>query len=142
MSPSESLSVEVETLRRLRRHRADRVERALSAAQRAQRTLLEQIAQAQQALEHTRLEEARQCAQLLSQHQGQVMTFKALKDWSAQERNLSAGTQREEDQLHALHEQKAQQAEHISSVQKQVSQCLREVEKLQELASLLIQEEA
>ena len=142
MSPSESLSVEVETLRRLRRHRADRVERALSAAQRAQRTLLEQIAQAQQALENTRLEEARQCAQLLSQHQGQVMTFKALKDWSAQERNLSAGTQREEDQLHALHEQKAQQAEHISSVQKQVSQCLREVEKLQELASLLIQEEA
>lgn len=141
MSPSDSLIAEVETLRRLRRHRADRVERALSAAQRAQRTLLEQIAQAQQTLEHTRLEEARQCAQLFNQHQGQVMTFKALKDWSAQERNLSAGTLREEGQLQALHEQKTQQAVHISSVQKQVTHCLREVEKLQELARLLTREE-
>ena len=83
MSHSEVLPAEIDTLRRLRRHRADRAERALREAKRAQQALVAHIREAQEILEQTRLEEARQCAQLLSQHQGQVVTFKALKNWSA-----------------------------------------------------------
>ena len=79
MSLSEVLSGEIDTLRRLRRYRADRAERALREAKRAQQALVAHIQQAQATLEQTRLEEARQCAQLLSEHQGQVVTFKALK---------------------------------------------------------------
>jgi len=141
MSLSESLNVEIETLRRLRRHRADRVERELSAAKRHQRALLAQIEQAQKVLEQTRAEEARRTEQLLKQHQGTVMTFNDLKAWGAQERSLSASTQREAGQLQSLQGQRDQQASHICVVQKRVTQCLREVEKLQELVKLLAQED-
>ncbi|AZE92836.1 hypothetical protein C4J95_0705 [Pseudomonas orientalis] len=141
MSLSEPLKVEIETLRRLRRHRADRVERELSAAKRHQRALLAQIEQAQQVLEQTRVEEARRTEQLLKQHQGTVMTFKDLKAWGAQERSLSASTQREVVQLQSLHGQREQQEIQVSLVQKRVTECLREVEKLHELAKLLAEED-
>lgn len=140
MSLSEPLKVEIETLRRLRRHRADRVERELSAAKRHQRALLAQIEQAQQVLEQTRVEEARRTEQLLKQHQGTVMTFTDLKAWGAQERSLSASTQREVVQLQSLHGQREQQEIQVSLVQKRVTECLREVEKLHELAKLLSEE--
>ena len=132
---------EVDTLRRLRRHRADRAERALREAKRHQQALLAQIQQAQEALEQTRLLEIQQTAELLDKHQGQVLSLSQLKSWSTQERSLSAGTRREEGQLHELHGQREQQVVHIASAQKQVSQCLRQVEKLQELSVLLIEEE-
>jgi type III secretion protein O len=141
MSHSESLPPEIDTLRRLRKHRADRAERALREAKRLQRSLQLQIEQAQDALEHTRQQEARQSAELLSKHQGQVISFQALKAWGAEERTLCAGTRREEGQLHELRGQRAQQVLQIDSAQKQVTQCLRQVEKLQELAILLSQEE-
>lgn len=140
MSHSDVLLGEVETLRRLRRHRADRAERALREAKREQQTLLVHIRQAQDALEHTRQEEARQSAQLLSQHQGQTLTLKGLKSWSAQERSLSASTQREEGQLEALRNQRTEKENRVGSAQKQAAECLRQVEKLQELSLLLAQE--
>ncbi|KTC24646.1 type III secretion protein [Pseudomonas marginalis ICMP 9505] len=132
---------ELETLRRLRKHRADRAERALGEAKRHQRALQLQVEQAQQALEQTRLQEAQEGAQLLSQHQGQVISFKQLNSWNTQERSLCASTQREEAQLHELHGQQEQQVIHIDGVQRQVTQRLREVEKLLELSRLLVQEE-
>ena len=140
MSLSEVLSGEIDTLRRLRRYRADRAERALREAKRAQQALVAHIQQAQATLEQTRLEEARQCAQLLSEHQGQVVTFKALKTWSAKEHDLSAGTRREESQLKDLQGQREEQAVQVGSAQKQVTLCLRQVEKIQELSHLLTQE--
>lgn len=140
MSHSDVLLGDVETLRRLRRHRADRAERALREAKRAQQTLLVQIQQAQDALEQTRQEEALQSAQLLSQHQGQVLNLKALKSWGAQERSLSASTQRDKSQLTNLQDQQGEQDSRVGSAQKQVTECLRQVEKLQELSLLLAQE--
>ena len=140
MSHSDVLLGEVETLRRLRRHRADRAERALREAKRAQQSLLAHIQQAQDALERTRQEEARQSAQLLNQHQGQVITLQALKSWGSQERSLSANTLREIGQLEALNEQREEKQARIGSAQKQVTECLRQVEKLQELSLLLTQE--
>ena len=140
MSHSEVLPGEIDTLRRLRRHRADRAERALREAKRAQQALVAHIREAQEILEQTRLEEARQCAQLLSQHQGQVVTFKALKNWSAKERQLSAGTRREEGQLLQLKERQQEQAAQVDHAQKHVTLCLRQVEKIQELSKLLTQE--
>ncbi len=133
---------EIDTLRRLRRHRADRAERALREAKRHQHALLLQIQQAQEALEQTRLQEVQKTAELLEQHQGQVLSLQQLKSWNSQERSLSAGTRREEGQLHELHDRREEQVVHIASAQKQVTQCLKEVEKLQELSVLLTQEEA
>ena len=131
---------ELETLRRLRRHRADRAERALREAKRHQRALQAHIEQAEDALEQTRQQEARQSAQLLSEHQGQVVTLQVLKSWTAKEHTLSADTRREEDSLQALHEQTQAQVIEVHHAQKQASQCLRQVEKLQELSALLAQE--
>lgn len=140
MSHSDMLLGEVETLRRLRRHRADRAERALREAKRAQQALLAHIQQAQDALERTRQEEAQQSAQLLNQHQGQVITLQALKSWGRQERSLSANTQREMGQLEALRGQREEKQASVGSAQKHVTECLRQVEKLQELSLLLVQE--
>lgn len=140
MSHSELLSGEIETLRRLRRYRADRAERALREAKRAQQALVAHVQQIQQALENTRLEEARQSAQLLNDHQGQVVTFQALKSWNRQEQSLSASTRREEGQLRDLQGQQDEQAVEVGMAQKHVTVCLRQVEKLQELANLLTQE--
>ncbi|NWD25885.1 YscO family type III secretion system apparatus protein [Pseudomonas yamanorum] len=132
---------EIDTLRRLRKHRADRAERALRAAKRQQQALLLEIQQAGDALEQTRLDEARKTAELLGKHQGQVISFRDIKSWNAEERTLSADTRREEGQLRELHGQRDEQLTHVDSAQKQVTQCLREVEKLQELSILLAQEE-
>ncbi|WP_308908322.1 type III secretion system stalk subunit SctO [Pseudomonas canadensis] len=140
MSHSEGLLGEVETLRRLRRHRADRAERALREAKRAQQALLANIRQAEDALEQTRCEEAERSAQLLSQHQGQVLNMQALKSWSAQERSLSATTRRGMGQLEALQGQQEEKQISVGRAQKQVTACLRQVEKLQELSLLLAQE--
>lgn len=140
MSHSDVLLGEVETLRRLRRHRADRAERALREAKRAQQALLAHIQQAQDALERTRQEEAQQSAQLLNQHQGQVITLQALKSWGRQERSLSANTQREMGQLEALRGQREEKQASVGSAQKHVTECLRQVAKLQELSLLLVQE--
>jgi hypothetical protein len=131
---------EIETLRRLRRHRADRAERALREAKRARQTLQAHIQDAQQTLEQTRQEEARQSAQLLSQHQGQVLTLKALKSWGLQERSLSASTLRDEGQVQALRAQHTEKEIEVGSAQKYATECLRQVEKLQELSKLLAQE--
>ncbi|MBV4483482.1 type III secretion system stalk subunit SctO [Pseudomonas khavaziana] len=140
MSHSEVISGEIDTLRRLRRHRADRAERALREAKRTQQALVAHIREMQEALERTRQEEVRQCAQLLSEYQGQVVTFKALKNWSAKEQELSAGTQREEHQLLRLQGQQQAQVVQVDQAQKQVTLCLRQVEKIQELSDLLRQE--
>ena len=108
MSHSDVLQGEVETLRRLRRHRADRAERALREAKRAQQALLAHIQRAKDALEQTRQEEARKSAELLSQHQGQVLSLKELKAWGARERSLSASTRREQGQLVQLQDQQGE----------------------------------
>ncbi|AZF45973.1 RspO [Pseudomonas sp. R2-7-07] len=98
------------------------------------------IQQAQDLLEKTRQEEQRQCAQLLSEHQGQVVSVQALKSWNRKEQSLSAGTRREEGQVQQLQGQQEQREVEIGIAQKHVTQCLRQVEKLQELANLLTQE--
>jgi type III secretion protein O len=98
------------------------------------------IQQAKDVLEQTRQEEARQSAELLSQHQGQVLSLKALKSWGAQERSLSASTQREIGQLEALRGQQGESESRVGSAQKHVTECLRQVEKLQELSLLLARE--
>lgn len=131
---------ELETLRRLRRHRADRAQCSLREAKRQQQALLSRIDQAQDALEQSRHQQTLQSAQLLSQHQGQVVSLQALRTWVAKEHTLSAETLREEERLQALHGQKEAQASEVQLAQKQVSQCLRQVEKLQELSALLAQE--
>ncbi|KRP61136.1 type III secretion system stalk subunit SctO [Pseudomonas orientalis] len=140
MSHSEKLPGEIETLRRLRRYRADRAERALREAKRSQQALVAHIQQAQDTLEKTREDEARQSAQLLSEHQGQVVSFQALKSWGRKEQSLSAGTRREEGQLQQLQGQREQREVEVGLAQKHVTLCLRQVEKLQELANLLTQE--
>ncbi|WP_395600328.1 YscO family type III secretion system apparatus protein [Pseudomonas sp. B19125] len=140
MSHSDVSMAEIETLRRLRRHRADRAERALREAKRARQTLQAHIQDAQQTLEQTRQEEARQSAQLLSQHQGQVLTLKALKSWGLQERSLSASTLRDEGEVQALRAQHTEKEIEVGSAQKYATECLRQVEKLQELSKLLAQE--
>jgi len=132
---------EIETLKRLRKHRADRAERALLEVKRLQRALQVQIEQAQEVLEQTRQQEALQSAQLLSQHQGQVVSLQQLKSWSAEEHKLSAGTRREEEQLHELHGQREAYEINAEQAQQQVTDCLRQVEKLRELSVLLEQEE-
>lgn len=132
---------ELDTLRRLRRHRADRAERALREAKRQQQTLLAHIEHAEDALEQTRQQQVLQSAQLLSEHQGHVVTLQVLKSWTAKEHLLSADTRREEDSLHALHEQTQAQVIEVQHAQKAASQCLRQVEKLQELSALLAQEQ-
>ncbi|TLG92014.1 type III secretion protein [Pseudomonas edaphica] len=137
MSHSDVSMAEIETLRR---HRADRAERALREAKRARQTLQAHIQDAQQTLEQTRQEEARQSAQLLSQHQGQVLTLKALKSWGLQERSLSASTLRDEGQVQALRAQHTEKEIEVGSAQKYATECLRQVEKLQELSKLLAQE--
>lgn len=131
---------ELDTLRRLSRHRADRAERALGEAKRAQAALLAQVEQARGALAQTRLDEARQSAELARQHQGQVLSMQALKAWGTQERTLLAGTVREEGQLQVLCTQQTDQLPQIEEAQKHVSQCLRDVEKLKELCALLAEE--
>lgn len=140
MSHSDVLQGEVETLRRLRRHRADRAERALREAKRAQQALLAHIQRAKDALEQTRQEEARKSAELLSQHQGQVLSLKELKAWGARERSLSASTRREQGQLVQLQDQQGEKERRVGSAQKHVTECLRQVEKLKELSLLLAQE--
>ena len=140
MSHSDAALNEIETLRRLRRHRADRAERALREAKRAEQTLLAHIRQAADALEQTRQEEARQSAQLLSEHQGQVLSLQALKSWGVKERSLCASTRREEGQLQALQGQQDEKKNQVGTAQKQVTECLRQVEKIQELSKLLTQE--
>jgi len=132
---------EIETLKRLRKHRADRAERGLLEAKRLQRALQAQIGQAGDALEQTREQEARQSAQLLSQHQGQVLSLQQLKSWSAEEHSLSADTRREEEQLHELHGQRQTCVINVEQAQQQVTRCLRQVEKLRELSVLLAQED-
>ncbi|RQO44041.1 YscO family type III secretion system apparatus protein [Pseudomonas sp. KBW05] len=140
MSHSDELLGEVDTLRRLRRHRADRAERALREAKRDQQALLTHIQRAQDALEQTRQEETRQGARLLNQHQGQVLSLQALKAWGAQERGLSANTRREVGELEVLQGQQEQKQNRVGSAQRQVTECLRQVEKLQELSLLLTEE--
>ncbi|WP_219266890.1 YscO family type III secretion system apparatus protein [Pseudomonas sp. Xaverov 259] len=140
MSHSDVSMADIETLRRLRRHRADRAERALREAKRARQTLQTHIQQAQQALEQTRQEEAQQSAQLLSEHQGQVLTLKALNAWGSQERSLSASTLRDEGQVQALQAQHKDKDIQVGSAQKYATECLRQVEKLQELSNLLAQD--
>ncbi|MBA1294253.1 YscO family type III secretion system apparatus protein [Pseudomonas lurida] len=140
MSHSDVLLGEVDTLRRLRRHRADRAERALREAKRARQALLAHIQQAEEALEQTRLEETRQSAQLLSQHQGRMLSLQDLKSWGAQERSLSASTRRNQGQLAQLQGQQDDRESRVGQAQKHVTECLRQVEKLQELSRLLAQE--
>jgi hypothetical protein len=132
---------EIDTLRRLRKHRADRAERALREAKRLQRSLLAQVEDAQQALDQTRLLEAQRSEELLGKHQGQVISFQQLKSWNTQEGTLSAGTRRKEGELHELQGQRGEHDDHVYGAQKQATQYLREVEKLQELCILLAQED-
>lgn len=131
---------ELETLRRLRRHRADRAERALREAKRQQKTLLSHIDQAQVALEQSRQQQVLQSAQLLNEHQGQVVSLQALKSWAAAEQGLACDTRREEHNLHTLHGQEAIQQVEVQNAQRQASQLLRQVEKLKELSALLAEE--
>ena len=131
---------ELETLRRLRRHRADRAERALREAKREHQALLVHIDHAQDALEQARQQQVLQSAQLLSEHQGQVVTLQVLRSWTAKEHTLSTDTRREEGSLQGLHEQTQAQVIEVKNAQVQASQCLRQVEKLQELSALLAQE--
>ena len=70
-----------------------------------------------------------------------MLSLKALKSWGVKERSLSASTQREEGQLEALRGQQDEKKTQVGIAQKHVTECLRQVEKLKELALLLVEEQ-
>lgn len=131
---------EIDTLRRLRRHRADRAERALGEAKRAQARLQAQVENARAAVAQARVDQARETAELASRHQGQVLSLQAIRNWRSQESELSADTARHEEHLSGLRDQHASHVPVLEEAQKQVSRCLRDVEKLRELAALISEE--
>lgn len=132
---------EIDTLQRLRRHRADRAERDLREARRLAQGLEASIEQARTALQQAREDEVRERAQLLGKHQGQVLSVHDLSAWGSQERKLSAGLVKQEGGLFGLIDQKSVRETAVEVARKQVSQRLREVEKLHELKALLLQEQ-
>lgn len=133
---------EIDTLQRLRRHRADRAERDLRDARRLAQSLDASIEQARAALQQAREDEVQERAQLLGKHQGQVLSVHDLSAWSSQERKLSAGLVKQQGGLYVLLDEKDVQETAVEVARKQVSQRLREVEKLRELKVLLAQEQA
>lgn len=140
MSLPEMPHSDLKALQGLRGYRAERAERRLQkalVAQRAQEVRIEQTrAQLEQACQH----EARQQAELLSQHQGQVISLHTLTSWSEAERNASAEVAREQQRLHLLLEQQQRDAIEVEHARKHALQCLRDIEKLRELSALWGQE--
>lgn len=140
MSLPDAIAVEIDALKRLRRHRSDRAGRQLVAAQVAQRALTERIEQARQEVEQARAQEGQQRMVLLNRYQGQVLSPRALAGWSEQERAVSEVTVRQEVALQWLCEQRRRQDEELQQIRLHASKCLRQVEKLRELAELLVGE--
>ncbi|WP_300729757.1 type III secretion protein [Pseudomonas sp.] len=137
MSQSDAITADIEALKRLRGHRADRVTRQLHTAQTAQRALTVRIEQACQDVEQARVDEARQRKALLNRYQGQVLSPRTLAGWSEEERAVSAATARQEGTLQALFEQRQRKEQELQQIRQNASQCLRQVEKLREVAVLL-----
>lgn len=69
-----------------------------------------------------------------------MLSLQDLKSWGAQERSLSASTRRNQGQLAQLQGQQDERESRVGQAQKHVTECLRQVEKLQELSRLMAQE--
>lgn len=130
---------EIETLQCLRGFRAERAERAerqLRKALAAQQALSVRIEQARVQVEQSRLQEARQRAELLGRHRGRAVSLQTLTGWGEAERKACAETVREEQRLQLLFDQQRREVIDVERARKHASQCRRAVEKLRELSVL------
>ena len=131
---------EIEALQCLRGYRAERAERQLRKALVAQRALSVRIEQARVLVEQTRLQEARQRAELLGRHRGRAVSLQTLTGWGEAERKACAETVREEQRLQLLFDQQRREVIDVERARKHASQYRRAVEKLRELSALWGQE--
>lgn len=127
---------EIETLQCLRGFRAERAERQLRKALAALQALSVRIEQARVQVEQTRLQEARQRAELLGRHRGRAVSLQTLTGWGEAERKACAETVREEQRLQLLFDQQRREVIDVERARKHASQCRRAVEKLRELSVL------
>ena len=134
MSLPEESRYEMQALQCLRVHRAQRAERRLRQALVALRALQARIEQARMQVEQTRQQEARQRAELLCRHQGQVVSLQTLIGWNEAQRKACADTDSEEQRLQLLLDQQHRDVIGIENARKHASQCQRAVEKLRELS--------
>lgn len=125
---------EIETLQCLRGFRAERAERQLRKALAALQALSVRIEQARVQVEQTRLQEARQRAELLGRHRGRAVSLQTLTGWGEAERKACAETVREEQRLQLLFDQQRREVIDVERARKPASQCRRAVEKLRELS--------
>ena len=125
---------EIETLQCLREYRAERAEGQLRKALAARQALSVRIEQARVQVEQSRLQEARQRAELLGRHRGRAVSLQTLTGWGEAERKACAETVREEQRLQLLFDQQRREVIDVERARKHASQCRRAVEKLRELS--------
>ena len=140
MCPSENRPPATEPLRRLRQHRADRAEHLLHIKRMELRALGLNIEQARSAVEQARQNENRQQAELTGRYQGQVVSPRTLSGWDESQRQWAAQTAQQASALQALLEQQRVVAIHVESARQYAVECLRNVEKLEQLSALLAEE--
>ena len=119
MCPSENSPQATAPLRLLRQHRADRAERVLQLKRREQQALSLSIEQTRAAVELARQHESRQQAVLAGRYQGQLLSPRMLSGW---------------------HESQRQVVLDVESARQYAVECLRNVEKLEQLSALLAEE--
>lgn len=119
MCPSENSPQATAPLRLLRQHRADRAERVLQLKRREQQALSLSIEQTRAAVELARQHESRQQAALAARYQGQLLSPRMLSGW---------------------HESQRQVVLDVESARQYAVECLRNVEKLEQLSALLAEE--
>ena len=140
MCPSENSPQATAPLRLLRQHRADRAERVLQLKRREQQALSLSIEQTRAAVELTRQHESRQQAALAGRYQGQLLSPRMLSGWHASQHQLAAQTAQQSSALQGLLEQQRQVVLDVESARQYAVECLRNVEKLEQLSALLAEE--
>ena len=140
MCPSENSPQATAPLRLLRQHRADRAERVLQLKRREQQALSLSIEQTRAAVELTRQHESRQQAALAGRYQGQLLSPRMLSGWHESQRQLAAQTAQQASALQGLLAQQRQVVLDVESARQYAVDCLRNVEKLEQLSALLAEE--
>ena len=116
MCPSENSPQATAPLRLLRQHRADRAERVLQLKRREQQAVL------------------------AGRYQGQLLSPRMLSGWHESQRQLAAQTAQQSSALQGLLEQQRQVVLDVESARQYAVECLRNVEKLEQLSALLAEE--
>ena len=143
MCPSENSPQATAPLRLLRQHRADRADRAervLQLKRREQQALSLSIEQTRAAVELARQHESRQQAVLAGRYQGQLLSPRMLSGWHESQRQLAAQTAQQSSALQGLLAQQRQVVLDVESARQYAVDCLRNVEKLEQLSALLAEE--